>query len=305
MLFKRKIITDIHFLSLKRWILINEKNDLSFLYEKIQPVNKKDNIEKVFEELNNQVFDIIGVDLKLISSWSNFLTFSNIYRLRSKNNEIINTWNNEYKDFISKGEIEKQKTLPNPTNNFNDSFSEYLNVLQEYYKDFEVLEYSLIADFEIKFKEFYNIDYMPKEVLNNLTYRFYTVHQFYGNLDKITDTKILGALTSKEFYSNFIDVNTVKINDLQEYHLSLQKSYQNNKAMLSFRRDKRLIFDLQTLKRTPKNTSNIADDVAKLNEILGYQINQETTNVAEFYRQIKQLENRPKQTSENPKPQSS
>jgi len=303
---KPKIYKDIHLLPLKNWVMLNENNDMSYLYEKNQKPQKKDKLDKVFEQLQYQVFDIIGVEMALITAWSNYITNYSIY----VNNELINSTaskiNGANAELIRSGKKEKIRYVKNPSAKYNNSFFEYLNVLQKYYKDFQIIEYSLVADFEKKFKEFYGID-VPEMILNNIIPSFYTLNDFYGNLNKIDKTienlGLINFFLSKTFFDNFIETNFIKINDLVEYHTSLQKSYQKNRNFPAFMVDKRIMFDLQNIKKTPKNNTTISDEIAVVSRILKYQINTDIMSVAEFYNTIKMLEKEPKKSNEIPKPQ--
>lgn len=279
--FKRnKIYTDALLLPLRNWKLLNLKKDYGYLYKQYRKPRKDDNLAEIYENINLQIYDIIGIDLTLLISYKSYINEYN--KLHS---EIITNRKNNIELHLS-GELGKRA---NPkTSKYNKAFSRYINALHNVYKDFTIIEYNFIPDIKSKMQAFYKID-IPDVIFDFIKHEpFYNLNNFYGKFRKCKDDNIKILLLSDNFKNNFIKSKKVKTEDLFKYHAVIQKDYQSNAKLNEFYFEKRFIFDFNKLEKTPKYKSDITDLIASI-RLQGTQINEKEISTYDFYVLVKKL----------------
>jgi len=268
---------------LRNWILLNSKNDMRFmLRDSLESLpssfskKKGKRILQKFEKFSLEIYDIIGVDLRVENSWTRYMK------------DFLSIRRNEVATGLRR--VEGLEPLRIKTYKNTKLFYQYLDSLDNHFTDFEIIEFSFVENFAEKYCSHYQLEKVPDVVLTAVSEitAFYTFHRYSFEIKEISSDLIFReVMFSDSFVKLFIQKKVKKVKSISDFAKRLEKGYYLNKNSEQWTIDRRSLFDRKVMRFSPETDSNILEEIANVESSLGYSIDTLNTSVAEYYNKIR------------------
>jgi len=265
---KLQLFKSIETMPLINWVLLNSRGDLRYLLKNSisedLPKVKKSLEAKLILRFEEVQFAIYDIIGVDLRVGNSWGRYLQNY-LQHKANEINNKIRN-----IQGLEPVKIKKYKN-----SKLFYEYLGNLDKYYTDFQVYEYSFIDNFETEYCKYYE-----------------------------RQGKKETCMYSENFVSKFVQQKVIKINSISDFAKRIEKGYYKAKKSDNWMIERRDTFDKKNLRYSPKKDADIGEEIANVENSLGYGIDTKNTTVSEYYNKIRVvIEKAKRDEKQNKKPQ--
>ncbi len=227
-------------------------------------------LQKTYEKMLGELPE---VNIEVLRAWSEY--FASYLRL--------------YKDRIVSS-LNEMKGENNTEINYIDNnrlFAHYINVLNDNYTNFEILEYYISNNLIPTFKKHYPDIKAPKELklLQQEIKAFYTITRYYYEVDQLkihNDYKKI--FKSDQFMDAFIKAKIIKIDDLQKYVERLSHSFKLADQYDLYIELRFQLFSLEKLKCEFYQDYDFYKELVNLKQITKINIDPFTTSVSEYMR---------------------